>query len=45
MEARKDLIQLRADLKDEENRTNVFAQEVCDLSSDKSRLEDENAEL
>ena len=45
MEARKDLIQLKADLKDEENRTNMFALEVCELTSDKKRLQDENAEL
>ena len=42
MEARTDLIQLKADLKDEENRTNMFALEVCELTSDKKRLQDEN---
>ena len=45
MEARTDLIQLKADLKDEENRTNMFALEVCELTSDKKRLQDENFEL
>ena len=45
MEARKDMIQLRADLEDERDRTNMFAKEVCELTLDKSKLQDENAEL
>ena len=45
MEARKDMIQLRADLEDAQDHTNILAKEVCELTLDKSKLQDENAEL
>ena len=45
MEARKDIIQLRADLDEEKDRTDMFAKEVCELILGKSKLQDENAEF
>jgi len=37
MEARKNIIQLKADLDEEKDRTDMFAKEVCELILDKSK--------